>query len=175
MVLSDQTKLAIAELVIYLILGPILLYILFKHRLPGLAGWLYLSIFEVLRIVAAGIQIGTSNQPLGVGGAVVDIIGLSPLILATAGVLHEASHYLPVRPRRAVTWYAQISIHTACIAGIALGVTGGVKLAFPPSSSNIYSRDHSYQEAGAIIILASWLWLGLYAFWLLRLSRSSAS
>lgn len=174
MALSSEVSLAIAELVLYLILSPIVPYLIFKHRLVGFLGWFYLSFFVGVRLAAAAIQIAERNKPPSIAGAVVNAIGLTPLILATAGVLHEAAHYLPGRRNKIATLLVQSHIHALAIAGIALGATAGVKLASPPTKSNVYSKDHSLQEAGSILVLLAWGALCPYTSLLFRMSRSNS-
>lgn len=80
-----MTAIQTAELAICAVLALPVLYIIFKHKLPGLLGWAYLFIFCTLRIVGGGMAL--SNSP---SASLVANIGLSPLILAAAGILHES-------------------------------------------------------------------------------------
>jgi prolipoprotein diacylglyceryltransferase len=76
-----------AKLAIYIILVQPALYCLFKHGKTGFIGWLYVQIFCVLRIATGGIGLHGSSST---GAIVVNSIGLSPLLLAASGILHEA-------------------------------------------------------------------------------------
>lgn len=84
--------LSTAEIVIYSILFPPTAYVLFKHGKNGLLGWFYLLAFYMLRIVGGGMALSGSSS-----AGIVSNIGLSPLILAAAGVLHEA--YVTISPQ----------------------------------------------------------------------------
>ena len=77
---------AIVELVIYLFLVPVILFILYRHGLPGFLGWIFLLAFSGLRLASDGLEIGNST---GSGGSIINAIGLSPLMLATSGIIHE--------------------------------------------------------------------------------------
>lgn len=82
-----------AQLAIYATFSLPILYILTRHGLPGLLGWAYLFAFCTLRIVGAALALGKGNVE---SAAIISNIGLSPLLLATSGVLHEAyapSHF----------------------------------------------------------------------------------
>jgi prolipoprotein diacylglyceryltransferase len=92
--LDSTTRLAIAELVIYIFIFPIVLYLLARHGVRGLFGWIYLVAFCILRIIAAGLQINnhvqeTHGKTPSITAAIVNAVGVSPLILAIAGIIHE--------------------------------------------------------------------------------------
>jgi hypothetical protein len=80
-----MTKLSTVELAIYAFLVPPAIYILIKHGKSGLLGWLYLTAFLSLRIIGGGLALENSSI-----ANIISSIGLSPLILAAAGILHEA-------------------------------------------------------------------------------------
>lgn len=83
----NNTALPTAQLAIYAILSLPTIYILVRHGKPGLLGWLYLLIFCVLRITGNAMFL---NDPTSTGATVITNIGLSPLLLATLGILHES-------------------------------------------------------------------------------------
>ena|ERR1700761_9339383 len=99
--LDSITSLAIAELIIYLLLLPIVSFLLVRHRIQGLLGWIYLIAFCILRIVASGLQINdhvqeSHGKPPSTTAAIVNSVGVSPLILAIAGVIHEGYVSKPI-------------------------------------------------------------------------------
>ena len=89
--LTPANSLAAAYLTIYLLLLPPTLYTLLRHGRHGILGWGYLLGFSVLRITGAGLQLSSSDSKTA---AVINGVGLSPLLLAVLGVLHEASHWI---------------------------------------------------------------------------------
>lgn len=86
---SPDTAYAAAVLAIYLGLLVPAGYNLWKHGFRHLAwvGWGYFTIFCTLRIVGSAMQI---SDPESTGAAIISGVGLSPLTIAAAGVLHEA-------------------------------------------------------------------------------------
>ena len=80
-----MTALTTAELAIYAVLVLPTLFILYKHGKPGILGWTYLFIFCTLRIIGGAMFLSKSSSAVTVSN-----IGLSPLLLSAAGVLHEA-------------------------------------------------------------------------------------
>jgi hypothetical protein len=87
--MTPDQSLAAAILAIYAVFSIPVLYITFRHGVRGLAilGWGYLFIFCTLKIVGSGLQF---NDSQGSGASIVSSIGLSPLLLGAAGVLHES-------------------------------------------------------------------------------------
>ncbi len=71
-----------AELAIYATLSPPVLYLLIRHSPAGLLGWFYLFAFCTLRIVGGALSSSSAG--------IISSIGLSPLLLAASGILHEA-------------------------------------------------------------------------------------
>lgn len=80
---------AAVVLAIYLVQLLPAAYVAFKHGLQGLAwiGWGYFILFCTLRIVGSALQL---SDPQSTGAAIISSIGLSPLTIATGGILHEA-------------------------------------------------------------------------------------
>jgi hypothetical protein len=85
------TGIDIATLIVYIgLLNPVL-YCLWKHGKAGILGWLCLQSFCLVRIVGAIVDLhnnavhSTSSDSLLLAN-----IGLSPLLLAALGVLHES-------------------------------------------------------------------------------------
>lgn len=92
--LDPTTQLSIAELVIYILLTPIIVYVLIRHGKPGYLGWGFLIIFCGLRLVSDGIQIANHKHAAADGsasgsGAIINSIGLSGLLYSLCGIIHE--------------------------------------------------------------------------------------
>jgi hypothetical protein len=94
--MDSTTQLAIAELVIYLIFFQLGTYLLYKHGRPGLEAWLFFTMFCVLRIIAAALQIADYNTYIKKGktapntASIVNSIGVAGMLLTISGMIHEA-------------------------------------------------------------------------------------
>ena len=84
--------LAAATLAIYAILIQPTLYCLWTHGRRGFLGWFYLQLFSLLRVIGNAVELHAAATPPPQNSHVLLInnIGLSPILLATAGILHEA-------------------------------------------------------------------------------------
>lgn len=78
--------LSAATLAIYLTLSLPVLFLLKKHGRHGFLGWLFLFLFCTLRIISGAMALKSTSG----AASIVSNVGLSPLLLASAGILHEA-------------------------------------------------------------------------------------
>ena len=91
--LSPSESLNIAELAIYLPLLFLTLFIVYRHGVHRQTGWIYLSIFGLIRIIGAALGIAAAkNNPPGNDSdlewsAILGSVGISPLLLASLGLL----------------------------------------------------------------------------------------
>src|SRR5882757_8355939 len=92
---AGTKPLAIATLIIDLILIQPTFLLLWKHGKRGILGFFYLQALCIIRIVANAIELHdiAKHQTGGTATLILNSVGLSPLILAATGVLHEA--YVP--------------------------------------------------------------------------------
>lgn len=82
-----------AQLAIFAVLSLPVLYLIYSHGRRGFLGWGFLLIYCILRLTGAGMAISNS----GPSAQIISSIGLSPMLLALDGILHEAC-VLPIRP-----------------------------------------------------------------------------
>ena len=97
---SEREGISIAELVVYLPLIFVAIYVCIRHGFTRQIGWVYLVIFCGLRIAGAVFGIEYAKHPTSrtdaTWSAILGAIGLSPLILMTIGLLERvyACHFL---------------------------------------------------------------------------------
>jgi hypothetical protein len=88
---STNESIAIGEICVYIPVFILTLIVVFRHGFNRQAGWIYLAIFSVIRIAGAGFTISQTqnltNKTDVEWAAILDAIGLSPLLLATMGLL----------------------------------------------------------------------------------------
>ncbi|AEO67513.1 aa703609-746e-4304-a73b-e246a9707016 [Thermothielavioides terrestris] len=135
-----------AELAIYAILALPVLYLLFRHSTAGLLGWFYLFAFCSLRIVGGAL---TSSS-----AGIISSIGLSPLLLAASGILHEARTHHGLRNTKP-EWIAVALFHVLVATSVALVGTGSSAL----EGDHPTAKDLSLVDAGVGLLTASWVLL----------------
>ncbi|KAH8654557.1 hypothetical protein BGZ60DRAFT_568364 [Tricladium varicosporioides] len=155
-----MSPLSIVQLIIYAFLTPPTLYITYRHALPGLLGWVYLLAFLSLRIVGAGL---TLSDPASTSASTISNIGLSPLLLATSGILHEARHYYNKNSDKKLEGLAVLSYHFFVVTALALVASGASALSnstsAPPPTSKL-----TLLKIGIVILLLAWLLLVAVAY-----------
>jgi hypothetical protein len=86
-----MSGLDIFVLIVYIALFNPVLYCLWKHGKPGILAWLPLQSFCILRIVGSILDLhNAAVHSTNEDALIFNNVGLSPLLLAAAGVLHEA-------------------------------------------------------------------------------------
>lgn len=86
--LSDG--LAIWQLVYYVVTLICSIFVSFRHGLARSSGWIFLTIFSIIRVVGCSAQIATITATSDTAETIATILGflgLSPLLLATLGIL----------------------------------------------------------------------------------------
>ncbi|KAJ5554877.1 hypothetical protein N7535_007320 [Penicillium sp. DV-2018c] len=140
---------SLATCVIYAVLIIPVFYLLFRHGRYGLLGWLFLSIFCTLRIVGGALAVNNTS----IGANIISNIGLSPLLLATAGILHEARHYRIQPLDKKVEWVFVLAYHMLVVAGVALTAAGSVKL---QKHEQPIDKAEKITKAGIAILAVAW-------------------
>ncbi|KAL2022921.1 hypothetical protein VTK56DRAFT_4136 [Thermocarpiscus australiensis] len=151
-------SLSAATCAIYAVLAIPVLYLLFRHRRYGLLGWLFLFVFCTLRIIGGGLAISDT----GVAANIISSVGLSPLLLATAGILHEARHYRIQPLDKKTEWTSVLAYHMLVVAGVALTAAGSAKL---QEHKQPLDKAEKMTKAGIAILTVAWgilvAWTGL--------------
>lgn len=79
-------SLSTAELAIYAALAIPVIFIFVRHFPAGFLGWGYLFAFCSLRLVGGALSMNNSSP----SASIISSVGLSPILLAAGGILHEA-------------------------------------------------------------------------------------
>jgi hypothetical protein len=81
---------AIAEVCVYIPIFILTIIVLFRHGFQKQLGWIYLAIFAAIRAAGAGFKISSEISPNKTNiewAAILQSVGLSPLLLASMGLL----------------------------------------------------------------------------------------
>ncbi|KAJ3963179.1 hypothetical protein N0V92_000003 [Colletotrichum tropicale] len=157
MAISDKYSLAV--LVIFITLSIPTLFVTFKHGVRGWAilGWGYLFIFCSLKIIGSGMALG---DPESSGATIVSSVGLSPLLLALSGVLHEARFYYTSPSKRSANHKQDLifvlMFHMFTMLGVVLIAIGMSRLMKHASPDDV-SKGWTLAKVGAVILFLSWV------------------
>lgn len=96
---STAEGIAYAELVVYIPIFLLTAIIIFRHGFQKQLGWIYLTIFCVVRIAGAIFEIKREHNPTNKTdiewAEILQSVGLSPLLMASLGLLKRVSVLIP--------------------------------------------------------------------------------
>lgn len=121
---------AIGELGFYVPSLVVAIFLVIRHGYSRNSGWIFLVIFALVRIIGAGFQLAeinnTTSTSLYTGSLIMQNIGLSPLELATLGLLNRVltnisrNYKVLVKPS-----YLRL-IQVMVVVGLILAIVGAV-------------------------------------------------
>jgi hypothetical protein len=101
--ISTQEAIAIAEICVYAPIFLLTIIIVFHQGFKRQSGWIYLAIFCLIRIVGAAFKIESVEHPDNNDdvkmAAIFQSVGLSPLLLASLGLLKRVTDLVSQRVR----------------------------------------------------------------------------
>ncbi|OTA96606.1 hypothetical protein M434DRAFT_105694 [Hypoxylon sp. CO27-5] len=155
-----SSGLPVALLIIYLASPIPIIYIAIKHGLKhgAIIGWFFLFTFCTLRIVSSAIELQDAQSS---SAALVASIGLSPLLAAACGVLHESRAYLIPKSRRRFDTPYMIFFHLLVTTAIALVAAGASKLSNTSLSPYQMKRSQGVVKGGMVMLLLGWISLAM--------------
>lgn len=165
MPLDKTTNLSIAELAIYATVLPLTAWLFFKHGPRASLAYIYLLIFQTLRIVAVALQINAHNKhKTSTTGGILDAVGLTPLLLAFwyySCLMYQLARrrhaHAPSPQDHRRTLVEEILIHMGAYTGIALAAVGGSDLTKSNATQSSINSAHHLQETGSVLLLLTWV------------------
>jgi hypothetical protein len=114
--ISTAESIAIAELCVYVPIFILTVFVVIRHGFQKQLGWIYLSIFCIIRLAGAGFKIESIHNPTNKTdiewAAIFQSVGLSPLLMATMGLLKRTTD--------------EVSNHIRSNTQLPLGGIGGI-------------------------------------------------
>ncbi|KAF4186764.1 hypothetical protein CNMCM8927_005041 [Aspergillus lentulus] len=158
--IQSMSAFAVAQLAIYSVLVCPAVYLTLCHHRRGLLGWGYLLAFCILRITGGALSIHSS----GSGVKIISSVGISPMLLALDGILHEARVYRKRNLNKRLEYAFMAFVHVVVATGVAMVGTGAGGLA----GKNHKASDQTNLDVGMALLEASWAILTIWALWTLK-------
>ncbi|CAG8975211.1 hypothetical protein HYALB_00004272 [Hymenoscyphus albidus] len=163
--LTFHQGIAAAEVAIYIPGLLIASFLTYRHGFSRSAGWYFLIIFILARVLGGAFQLATINDPTNIslltGASILANIGFSPLALATLGLLSRlVDNIHKTRPSLHfgfnTTWIKMIE--TLLTIGLILGIVGGVDTGEVATKSPTGSaQPGSISKAGVILFIIAYV------------------
>lgn len=115
---STEKIIAIIELCVYIPIFLLTLVVVFRHGFQRQLGWIYLAIFCVVRVTGAGFQIASQEHPGNSTdvewAAILQSVGLSPLLMASLGLLKRITDEVTRHEKN------EMAAHNFALRGLAV-------------------------------------------------------
>ncbi|KAI2626601.1 hypothetical protein GGR54DRAFT_591635 [Hypoxylon sp. NC1633] len=164
MALTERNNISIAQIVVF---APALLvatWLAVRHGFGRNAGWLYMILFSLARIIGAALQLATISDPtntgLYIGALTLQSIGLSPLIMVQLSLIGRALGTLRKSTTSLVTEQRMRLIHLVALVGLILGAVGGSQSSQSIGETGKYTPS-SLSQAGIGLMIAAYVLLVL--------------
>lgn len=160
MTISYRSGVSIGELIFYTPALIIAAFLAFRHGFGRSAGWLFLIIFALARLIGAAMQLATISNPTSIslytGYAILQNIGLSPLMLATLGLLSRLLDNINRTHRTLISTRILKLIELIILVALILGIVGGVNASDSFSSTGKYTPG-SLSKAGTALFIVCYV------------------
>jgi hypothetical protein len=160
MTISYREGVSIGELVVYTPALIIAAFLSVRHGFGRSAGWLFLIIFALARLIGAAMQLATisdpTNESLYIGYAILQNIGLSPLMLATLGLLSRLLDNINRTHRTFINTRILKFIELIIMVALILGIVGGVNASGSLTSTGKYTPG-SLSKAGTALFIVCYV------------------
>ncbi|KAF7899894.1 hypothetical protein EAF00_004230 [Botryotinia globosa] len=129
MTITYRNGVEIGELIVYIPSFFLSVFLAFRHGFGRSAGWYFLIIFCLARIIGLCMSLAAISSPsvsLYTGALILQTIGLSPLLLATLGLLSRVIDSINQNTHTIVQSRMLKLIEILTLVGLILGIVGGL-------------------------------------------------
>ncbi len=158
--ITYRDGLSIGLIILYLPALAIALLLAVRHGFGRSSGWFFLIVFAIVRIVGACFQLATINDPTNVslytGVAILQAIGLSPLELASLGLLSRIISSINKNYSTFVQHYHMKFIQIVVMVGLLLSIVGGINASSMLASTGVYTPQ-ALSKAAMGLFIASYV------------------
>jgi hypothetical protein len=167
-----RDTIALVELIFYIPFLFLSVFVCSRHGFSRSSGWLYIIILCIVRIIGGILQFVSHNDHstgLLEATLVLDSVGITPLLLATLGLLSRFVDFVNAHSKTTLTSRHFRLVQVVLFVGLILAVVGG-------TSMNV-DANGTYQvpgtsQAGVILYIVAFA--GLILMFLLSVPQASA-
>ncbi len=153
--------LAVAQIILYVVFLAGAVFLCLKHGFLKSAGWRYLLVLGLVRIIGSALRLATISAPtdqnLYVGWLVLNGLGLGPLILMLLGLLSRTFESMRRNGHDVVKPLFHRAIQTLMLVAMILLIVGGFSSTFTVGAGG--APQVSYAETSKV---GSGLMIGVF-------------
>lgn len=159
MTITYRNGVSIAEIAVYIPGLAVAMLLALRHGFRKNAGWYFLIVFCLARIIGGGLQLGTINDPknqsLYEGSAILNNIGFTPLELAALGLLSRLIDNINKSHRTMISTRMLKFVELILLVSMILGIVGGTNAAGDYSKTGHF-QPGSLNKVGTGLMIAAW-------------------
>ena len=169
--LNGKGDLSAAEIAFFSPALIISIFVVVRHGFSRQAGWLYLCILSILRLIGSSCTLYAETQndnstSLQEAAAITSAVGTAPLLLALLGFLERVNQGMGQKGFSKIIFRA---LRLVGVVALVLAIVGGTDESKTNLSS--ISTGHDLMEAASIIFMV--IYLSLAALTIIHLTRKS--
>ncbi|KAG0646344.1 hypothetical protein D0Z07_8251 [Hyphodiscus hymeniophilus] len=151
-------KIAIAQLAFFVAAILPAQYVLFKHGLKGLLGWLFITLFCVIRIIGAALIIHdeSGHNPISEAALIISSVAIAPMIIALGGIAHESFGSIELYRPFLFGWAPDLITHVITIGAIVMLVIGFLNFEGTNKSAQDMKTGLDLIRAGGVVLIGVW-------------------
>ncbi|KAF4956447.1 hypothetical protein FSARC_11583 [Fusarium sarcochroum] len=155
--LDTHDEIAIAEIIFYsfILIGAVLLCK--THGFARNAGWFYLGILSLARLIGSAMLLATVNDPdntnLYIGWIVLNGIGLGPLVLILLGLLGRCFESINRQGGTVIKPIYDRLIHLLMLVAMILIAVGGANSSYTLDGASPTIKYSTESKVGAILMI----------------------
>ncbi|KAI8634957.1 hypothetical protein F5Y19DRAFT_411018 [Xylariaceae sp. FL1651] len=157
MALTEHNNISIAQIVLYLPALAVAIFLCVRHGFGRNAGWFFLIIFSIARILGAALQLATISDPrnesLYFGALTLQNIGLSPLILTQLALINRALDSVDKARNVIINPRILRLVQLVVLVGLILGAVGGSNSGSDYADTGVYMVSDLTQAGVALTIV----------------------
>ncbi|KAI1144508.1 hypothetical protein F5Y05DRAFT_364893 [Hypoxylon sp. FL0543] len=158
MALNERDNISIVQIIIYVPSLFLALWLAIRHGFGRNAGWYYLIVFSLARIIGAAMQLATISDPTNVslhtGAIILQTIGLSPLIMVQIALVGRALGSIRKAATSFVTEKRLRLVQVVALVGLILGIVGGTQSGQDYGNTGKYTISNVSQIGMGLTIAA---------------------
>ena len=168
----SRDTIALVELIFYIPFLFISAFVCYRHGFSRSSGWLYTVILCIVRIIGGILQFVSHNDHstgLLETTLVLDSVGITPLLLATLGLLSRFVDFVNAHSKSRLTIRHFRIVQLVLFVGLILAVVGGTSMNV---DANGTYQVPSTSQAGVILYVIAFA--GLILMFVLSVPQASA-
>jgi len=159
MKITHRNIVSIVEVAVYVPCLLTAIFLAIRHGFGKSAGWYFLVVFSLARTIGPSMQIATSSYPtstaLYTGYTILQSVGLSPLFLATLGLLSRLLESINRSHKALLSTLAIKLIELVLLVALILGIVGGIDASDNLAKNGGVYKVPTISKVGSALFIAS--------------------